>query len=305
MLLIVRRIALGLLLLVASLFLIIAFQLIRHSSSVELDPPPPDSLRVATYNVHYISLYRKEGNWGTDHWNERKQSLDRVFKYLKADVVAFQEMESFGGSDDDSVNLVRSWLLSNNPQYSAAAIGPWKNFPSTQPVFYRKDKIELVSQGWFFFSEMPDKIYSRTFNGSYPAFASWVEFLDKTTRRNFKVVNVHLDFSSRKNRTRSVDLTVQRIKPWIESGEIVLLAGDLNARHGSGLHKKLNSVGLEFVPVKGSTYHFNRGINLFGAIDHIAYTPGIELIGRPVVVRTKAGKVWATDHYPVVADFKF
>ena len=130
MLLIIRRVALGLLLLVASLFLIIAFQLIRHSSSVELDPPPPDSLRVATYNVHYISLYRKEGNWGTDHWNERKQSLDRVFKYLKADVVAFQEMESFGGSDDDSVNLVRSWLLSNNPQYSAAAIGPWKNFPS-------------------------------------------------------------------------------------------------------------------------------------------------------------------------------
>ena len=172
-------------------------------------------------------------------------------------------------------------------------------------MFYRKDKIELVSQGWFFFSEMPDKIYSRTFNGSYPAFASWVEFLDKTTRRNFKVVNVHLDFSSRKNRTRSVDLTVQRIKPWIESGEIVLLAGDSNARHGSGLHKKLKSTELEFVPVKGSTYHFNRGINLFGAIDHIAYTSGIELIGQPVVVRTKAGQVWATDHYPVVADFKY
>ncbi|MEL6965635.1 MAG: endonuclease/exonuclease/phosphatase family protein [Pseudomonadota bacterium] len=276
----------------------------RHSSGTSLQDKPAGSLRLASFNVHYILLNKKKGRWSRGDWERRKQPMDAAFKALDADIVAFQEMESFAGSDDDSENLARSWLLSNNPDYRAAAIGDWRSFPSTQPVFYRLDRFDILDQGWFFFSDTPDILYSRTFNGSYPAFASWVHFRDREANSNFRLINVHFDYASRDNRRRSTDLVARRLTPWIEVGETVFLAGDLNARLGSSLHETLQSIGLAFVPVKGSTYHFDLGLNLFGAIDHIGHTTDVVPLGDPVVVREKFGKTWPADHYPLVADFR-
>ena len=285
------------------LLLVTGCQMVRHSSGPVLAEPVTGSLRLATYNVHYIWLSRDDVTWGTGHWEQRRGPLDAAFKSLDADIVAFQEMESFAGGNADNVNLARDWLSSNNPDYSVAAIGPWQSFPSTQPVFYRHELYGVSDQGWFFFSETPDVIYSRTFNGSYPAFASWVKFVNLQTSSPFYVVNLHTDYASLENRSRSIELVAQRISPWVAEGTAVFVAGDFNARAGSGLHRTLESAGLEFVPVRGSTYHFNRGLNLFGAIDHIAHTPNAVSVNKPVVVREKFGTVWPTDHYPVVADF--
>lgn len=286
------------------LALAVGCQSLRNSGGPALDAKPDGAVRLSTYNVHYILLNKAEGSWSVGDWERRKGPLDAAVKAIDADIIAFQEMESFAGSDDDSLNLARRWLLERNPGYVAAAIGHWQDFPSTQPIFYRRDRFDLVDQGWFFFSETPDVIYSRTFNGSYPAFASWAAFRDREGDAVFRVVNVHLDYSSGENRRRSTDLIAERIGPWIASGETVFLAGDLNARLGSSLHQSLEAIGLGFVPVRGATYHFDFGINLFGAIDHIGFTPDADLLGDPVVIREKFGAGWPTDHYPVVADFR-
>lgn len=285
--------------------LVVGCQSLRLSGGPELEPKPADALRLATCNVHYILSNQAEGRWSVGHWEQRKAPLDAAFKAMDADIVAFQEMESFTGSDDDSDNLARRWLLDNNPDYAAAAIGDWRVFPSTQPIFYRRERFEVVDQGWFFFSQTPDVIYSRTFNGSYPAFASWALFRDLEQDVTFKVLNLHLDYASGENRRLSTDLIAERIAPWIEAGEIVFLAGDLNARLGSSLHRTLEAKGLRFLPVQGSTYHFNLGLNLFGAIDHLGYAGNAEPASAPVVIREKFGAAWPTDHYPVLADFRF
>lgn len=273
------------------------------SDGPNLPPRTERELRIATYNVHYILLNEADGLWGLSGWQARKGPLDATFKAMEADIVAFQEMESFAGGDDDSVNLARKWLLENNDAYAAAAIGDWREFPSTQPIFYRRERFELTNQGWFFFSGTPEAIYSRTFDGSYPAFASWAAFRDRRNGAQFRVVNIHLDYASRENRRRSTALIAERIGPWIAAGETVFLAGDMNARLGSRLHRMLEAVGLNFVAVQGTTYHFGRGVNLFGAIDHIGYAGNAEPLGTSVVLREKSGSVWPTDHYPVVVDF--
>ena len=275
----------------------------RNSVDRALSPAPENSLRLATYNVHYILTRKTKGRWGLSGWEARKGPLDATVKAIGADIIAFQEMESFAGRNDDSENLARDWLLSQNPGYRAAAVGDWRAFPSTQPIFYRADRFILRDQGWFFFSETPDVIYSRTFNGSYPAFASWARFEDHATGAAFRVVNVHFDYASRENRRKSADLVARRIGPWIEGGETVFVAGDLNARLGSGLHDRLGEAGLLFVPVSGASYHMDRGLNLFGAIDHIGHSAEAEPVGAPVVYQEKLGAVWPTDHYPVLADF--
>lgn len=290
-------------LLLSVLILAVACQDIRNGGVADVGLVRTDSVRLATLNVHYIDMRADGGRWSREGWEARKTSLDAAFKAVGADLFAFQEMETFSGGNDDSVNLARSYLLERNRDYAAAAMGDWRAFPSTQPILYRRDRFVVLDQGWFFFSETPDAIYSRTFNGSYPAFASWARFKEIDTGAAFRVVNLHTDYASRENRRRSVALVAERVAPWIAAGETVFVAGDLNARLGSGLYEVLEAVGLTFVPVDGATYHLDRGLNLFGAIDHIAFA-GAALVGGPVVVRERFGNVWASDHYPMFADFR-
>ena len=276
-------------------------QIYRHSGQQPLPARDDGVLRLATYNVHYILLNDATGPWSVGDWERRKVPLDQAFKALDADLIAFQEMESFQRGSNGSVNLARDWLLGRNPGYQAAASGDWRVFPPTQPILYRADRLTLRDQGWFFFSDTPDVIYSRTFNGSYPAFASWVAFATPEGRA-FRVINLHFEYSSRSNRVQSAALVRDRIRPWIDAGETVFVVGDLNARAGARTMRIIEAAGVQFLPVDGATYHFNRGLNLFGAIDHIGATPDVTPRGSPVVLRQQFDGEWPTDHYPVVAD---
>jgi len=269
-----------------------------------LPPRPEGALRVASYNVHYIVLGQETGPWSVADWKRRRGPLASAVRATGADVIAFQEMESFRRGSDGSVNLARDWLLDQVPDLAAAATGDWRSFPSTQPIFYRPEVLRPVDQGWFFFSDTPDVIYSQTFNGSYPAFASWAAFEDRRTGRPVTVVNVHLDAFSRLNRRLSSDLIARRIAPWIADGTAVILAGDLNALAFMGPLRRLEKAGLTFAGVRGATYHFNRGINLFGAIDHVGYANARQ-VSEPMVLRSRFGGEWPSDHYPVAVDLTY
>ena len=212
-------------------------------------------------------------------------------------------MESFGRGSGGHVNLTLDWLLANNPNYAAAAVGDPTQFPSTQPILYRTNRLTLLDQGWFFFSATPDVLYSRTFNGSYPAFTSWAQFRDEATGEVFRVINIHTDYASKSNRVQSVALVSKRVSTWIADGETLFVIGDLNARIGDQAVEILTDSGLEFAPVTGSTFHFNRGFNLFGAIDHIAYIGNVARVGDPIVLRQQFDGEWPTDHYPVITDY--
>ncbi len=289
---------------VLALITLVGCQTIRNSGNPPLSPPSADALRIATYNVHYIILGQETGAWSVGGWERRKGPMDQAFKAVSADVIGFQEMESFGRGSGGRVNLTLDWLLANNAGYAAAAVGDPSDFPSTQPILYRRDRLSLLDQGWFFFSDTPDVIYSRTFNGSWPAFASWAQFEDIDTGEVFRVINIHTEYRSRSNRIQSVELVAERIAPWMANGETLFVVGDLNARLGDRVVDILAQTGLTFAPVKGSTFHFNRGFNLFGAIDHIAHAGGASPVSEPIVLRQKFDGEWPTDHYPVIGDYR-
>lgn len=301
----VKRIAKIIVSLVLTCLTVVGCQIARNSGETALPPATDETLRIATYNVHYIILSKETGPWSVADWERRKRPLDLAFKEIGADVIAFQEMESFARGSNGDTNLTLDWLLENNLDYAAAAVGDPNEFPSTQPILYRTAQLDLVDQGWFFFSDTPDVIYSRTFNGSFPAFASWTVFQNKRTNGQFRVVNIHTDYASRSNRLQSAQLVADRIAPWIAAGETLFVVGDLNARIGDKTANIIADAGVDFAPVRGATYHMNRGINLFGAIDHIGSVGAVELVGEPVVLRRKFDGEWPTDHYPVAADFKF
>lgn len=290
---------------VLGVFALLALGLIgQHLRLGASGPPQPRDntlLRLASVNVHYIVLGQTSGRWSETGWQNRRGAVDASFKALDADIVAFQEMESFQRGSDGSVNLARDWLLAKNPDYAVTASGDWREFPVTQPIFYRKDRLTPRDQGWFFFSDTPDVLYSRTFNGSWPAFCSWAEFEDQQGRR-FRVYNLHFEYRSRSNRRLSAALVRDRIAAVIASGLPVIVLGDLNALHGSATMQLLEQADVEFARVNGATYHLDRGLHLFGAIDHVGLSPNVQLSRGPWVDRRRFDGVRPSDHYPVVAD---
>jgi len=254
-----------------------------------------ESLRVTTFNIHYLYVEEKS----LAKWEARR-------KDISPDIIAFQEMESFGGGHSRNENIQLDWVLSQHPDFKAAAYSDnARNYPITQPILYRSELFDFVEQGFFFFSDMPDVIYSRTFNGSYPAFCSWATLREKSSGKSFTVFNMHTDFSSGSNRIKSIDLIAERIKPRIEAGKSVLLVGDLNASNRSKIAKTLKSIPLQFVPDAGTTFHFNRGVNLTPSIDHILHTPQFTPLDKVTVWRKKYDGKWPGDHYPVTADLIF
>ena len=208
-------------------------QHLRLSAGAAPKPPPPEgALRLATHNVHYIDLRAADGPWSRAGWERRRGALAAAFEAMDADAVAFQEMESFAGGSESRDNLALAWLLERNPGFAAAAVGNPSEFPSTQPILYRRDRLEVLDQGWFFFSETPESLYARGFDGAPPSFASWARFRDRRDGAAFTLLNVHLDARSWENRRRSAELVAERAAARIADGETVLLAGDLNARNG-------------------------------------------------------------------------
>ena len=298
-----RRLLAILAALVASLALAACAVHLSNSGRGELRPKQPDALRLASWNVHYIWLDRETGPWSVGDWMERRAGVSSLAGLLDADILAFQEMESFGrNSRNGEINLALDYLLAEHPGYRAAAVGDPARFPSTQPIFYRPDRLELIDQGWFFFSTTPDVIYSRTFDGSFPAFTSWALFRDLRSGRTIRVLNLHTDARSGSNRLASAELVAARASPWIASGEAVVVLGDLNARAGAPTLGILEDAGFTFPPVPGATFHFNRGLNLFGAIDHIGLAGPVAPLSDPVVLRRRVDGRWPSDHYPVVLD---
>ena len=299
---VIRRATLALTGVLALLLLAACAQHVRLSAGGALPPAPPGALRLATHNVHYIDLRAASGPWSVAGWEARRGAFDAAFKALGADAVAFQEMESWGGGSESRDNLALDWLLARNPGFAAAAAGDPATFPSTQPILYRTDRLAPLDQGWFFFSATPDAIYSRGFDGAPPSFASWAAFRDRRSGEALTVVNVHLDAGSWENRRQAAGLVAAFVGGRIAKGERVALLADLNALHGSPTMDILEGAGLRFPHVPAATFHANRGLHLFGAIDHIGFGPGLDPEAPPMVLQGRWDGAWPSDHHPVVID---
>lgn len=258
----------------------------------------PEAIRVTSFNIHYVATGQKKLNW-----DNRKNAVTESIRELESDIIAFQEMETFAGRSFNKENKQLDWVLQNFPEYSAGAHVDAAVYPNTQPIIYRKARFTQKSQGFFFFSETPDVIYSRTFYGSWPAFCSWSQLTDKATGVDFYVYNVHFEYKSMGNRGKSAALVKQRIAPVAEQHPVILL-GDINAPSFSPTARKLKSIPLSLVKPAGATLHFNRGLYIIPAIDHIFVNEKFLYPSKVERLKKRYAKVWPTDHYPVTVELQ-
>jgi len=253
---------------------------------------------IASFNIHYLAVGRD-----VMPWDERKEAVREVLEELDADLVAFQEMETFGGGHMSEENIQLDFVLDSFPRYEAAAIGDPERYPSTQPIIYRADRFRAVEQGFFFFSPTPDVIYSRPWHARFPAFASWALFERLATGERFYVYNVHFDASSARNRLKSASLTIERIDERSVDAP-VLVVGDFNAPLAFPTMRRFMRSGLDHSGIRRATFHFKRGFNLIPAIDHILHSEGLETL-KGHIARGDSDGVYPSDHYPVMTAVTF
>lgn len=254
-------------------------------------------IRFASFNIHYVAPGQKKLNW-----DNRKSAVTKALEDIDADIIAFQEMETFAGGSFNTQNKQLDWILQHLPEYSAGAFGPAEVYPNTQPILYRHARFTQKEQGFFFFSDTPEVIYSRTFNGSWPAFCSWATLIDLGSGEEITVFNIHFEYKSMGNRSKSAQLVAQRLKPLVDDGMSVVLLGDTNAPGFTPTMRKLKNIPLTLAKSAGSTFHFNRGLNLIPAIDHVLFSGKLQQHGRTTLLREKYDDVWPADHYPVIVE---
>jgi endonuclease/exonuclease/phosphatase family metal-dependent hydrolase len=277
-------------------FLMLALTPGSLTAYAESEPTTGDGteeLVVGSFNIHYTTPWQEKMIW-----EERREAVVEVLRRGDADIVGFQEMETFEGGHWNLENKQLDWVLKHFPQYGVTAFGDPREYPSTQPILYRKNRFQALNQGFFFFSPDPDQLYARPWKGRYPAFTSWARLLDRGSGEVFYVYNVHFDHSSLRNRLNSARLVVNRINSREHPEEGVIVLGDFNAPRFFRPVRIVADTGLTVARTRGSTFHFNRGITVQPAIDHVLYSKTFAH-QRTRVIRDRIDGRWPSDHFPL------
>jgi endonuclease/exonuclease/phosphatase family metal-dependent hydrolase len=171
------------------------------------------------------------------------------------------------------------------------------------PIFYRRDKYDLVRQGVFWLSERPG-IASIGWDASCPRIAAWAVLRDKRTGFTYAHFNTHFDHKGRIAMANSARMMADRINAL---GLPAVLTGDLNDQPGSLPMEYLAAGGLKDLRTaaaatdNGDTFHGYGGEGKI--IDYIYANHSLREAARYKVIRDEYGGMYPSDHFAVAATF--
>ena len=271
----------------------------RKRRAVLLDPPTapeiPDTpdkrtqeLTVMSYNV----LCRTGGEHG----------LRRRYNGVVQTILA-ERPDSFGLQE--AHELWRGPLKKDLSEIYGIACDKGRVFGVHEgtPIFYLKDKYDLVKQGVFWLSERPH-VASMGWDAACPRIAGWAVLKDKQTGFTYAHFNTHLDHKGPAARSNGARLMVDRLNAL---GLPAVLTGDLNAGPGSQPMEYLAAGGLtdlRFAAAEsdtGLTHHGYRDCT--GVIDYVYANHYLREAKEFKVIKDEYDGMWPSDHFAVSAVF--
>ena len=174
-------------------------------------------------------------------------------------------------------------------------------------ILYRRDRLRLVEQGDFWFSDTPDVPGSRHWGNIHPRMTTWGLFARRDTGARFHAFNTHFPYRAEDApvRLRCAEALLARIAA-LPVDEPVVLTGDFNTDAADAAHARLASVladareGAARVAGPAGTFHGFTGRPEARRIDWIM-TRGWRA-RRYATLTDHRGAVWPSDHFPVVAE---
>lgn len=249
------------------------------------------ALRVMTFNVRMPSP-----DDGPNLWEKRRDLFVKTLRQQHPDVFGTQELYKRQGD----------YVVSKLPQYRWFGEGRrGDDGDEHMGVFYRTDRLKVITSGNFWLSDTPDVPGSLSWGHPYPRMVTWALFEVKASHRRFYYYNTHLPYRAGDEaaRTRGAQEILSRLKA-LPAGVPVVLTGDFNTTPDSATHATLTRVlsdaRLSAPEHTGpdATFH-----NFTGTpdrrIDWIL-TRGFTALSANTVT-THDGKRYPSDHFPVIA----
>jgi endonuclease/exonuclease/phosphatase family metal-dependent hydrolase len=172
---------------------------------------------VVTYNIRYDNP-----DDGPNVWTNRRDAMVKYLRETKADLIGMQEV----------LPQQRNYLAERLTDYAVYSVGRDDGVKGeATPIFYRKERYELLDKGTFWLSETPDKVGSKGWDAGLPRVVSWVKLRDKLADKPLLAVNTHFDNRGVQARLESAKLLARKTDQLDGDGASVLpvvLTGDFN-----------------------------------------------------------------------------
>ena len=271
-----------------------------------------EKLVVVTFNIRYDNP-----NDGTNSWENRVPLIESWFREEMPDLIGMQEVRHNQLLDLENIL----------PDYAYVGTGrdDGKQGGEYTPVFFRKDRFNLIEDSQFWLSETPEVPGSKGWDAAITRIVTWAKFKHVTSGKEFYLFNTHFDHRGVTAREMSPLLLSQKIQS-IAGESPVILTGDFNIRKnnstlGSGLYDNLTDVlkeknrliyTLEIsdtpVTTAGATSNGFRKDWEIGepgdAIDYIFVTGHFTVVSYRVD-RIMNGDIFISDHWPVTTLLEF
>ena len=155
---------------------------------------------------------------GENAWPLRRDLCCRVIRSRSPDLICFQEVR-----EDQFAAFTSAF-----PEFDAYGVAdvPLGRDP-VNAIFFRRDVFRFVWADTFWLSETPHVPGSRSWESANIRLAGWVHLSERSSSREFVVINTHLDHMSGEARRHQAGL----INAWaaaFPSDCLVILTGDMN-----------------------------------------------------------------------------
>jgi len=173
------------------------------------------------------------------------------------------------------------------------------------PIFYRRERFDLLESGTFWFSETPEVPGTSDWGNRNRRICTWANLKERSSGTAFTVYNLHLDHESQHSREKSVALLLSRIRER-ETQLPVIVMGDFNAEPDNpALARFANSsvptsVLMTVPGAAAGTFHGFAGDVEEGPIDHI-FVSSEWVLENARVILGDGLRPYPSDHLPVSA----
>ena len=169
------------------------------------------SIHIMSFNIRY-----NNPNDGYNAWPHRKQMVESMIRFHKADLIGIQE--AVQNQMDDLANMLPDY------GYLGKVREPGGEYAS---IFYRKGRFQLLDKNTFWLSKTPEKM-SKGWDAALNRVASWGKFKDKQTGKIFFLLNTHFDHRGQKARRKSAELMLTQAEKINPEKLPMVITGDFN-----------------------------------------------------------------------------
>lgn len=224
---------------------------------------------VGSYNIRYKNA---QDSLRGDLWTKRCQVI--------CDQVNFMSPDIFGAQEVLYPQLQDMLLGLDGYDYIGVGRDDGKQAGEYAAIFYKKNRVRLLSQGNFWLSETPEQP-GLGWDAACIRICTWGKFKNLRTKKKFYYFNLHMDHVGIQARREAAKLVVARIKE-IAKGAPVVLTGDFNVDQYDEIYRIFTDSGVlkdSYVSARlrfaenGTFNSFKSDLFTKSRIDHIFVSP--------------------------------